>query len=130
MSKFGFLFGVVVVGLLLSSCSGAYAVKSGIVTEYIMNTEERTNGSFTIWMGADTVTSYCTLDKNVYELAKKYQDDHVLVTIEYSTINFGDKEGSFLGRGCDHEKEGTVMLKLNSLRLSSSAAKTMTAQPR
>lgn len=125
--KKGFVCIGLVLVFVLSAC-GAYAVKGGEVTEYIMNTEQRNNGTYMVWMGADTVTVYCTADQNAYRNAQEWREEHLLVTIVYQTINTGDPDGAFLGKGCDSEQKGVTTLRLVSIALSKMAQKTMTSQ--
>ncbi len=93
-----------------------------------MNTEQRNNGTYMVWMGADTVTVYCTSDQNAYRNAQDWRDEHILVTIVYQTINVGDSDGAFLGKGCDSEQTGVTTLRLVRIAPSKMALKTMTPQ--
>jgi hypothetical protein len=105
--------------ILLSACgTGSYAVTGGHAFGYIMNPEVRKNGSYMIWLYADSTTVYCTFDKTKYDLAIKWADEHRYIHITYNSINSGDADGEFLGQGCDGETTGVQTLRLLSMELS------------
>ncbi len=121
---------LVLVVVIVAGCvgTGPHAVKGGIATEFIMNSETRQNGAHMVWLGNDTATVYCTFNNDLYEKALSYQDDRISVTITYSTINNGDSDGdNGIGGGCGAEKDAVVM-RLEGIRPSRMAEKTMTAE--
>lgn len=106
--------------IVLSGCgAGAYAVKSGEVTDYITNTESRQNGFYIVWMRTDVTAAYCTADAEMYKQAQDYRESVQLVTISYKGINSGDADAPTLGlfsTGCDpSDGENTRTYRLVSI---------------
>ena len=111
----------VIASMLLSACgAGNFAVTSAEVTDYITNTEEINNGAFVVWVRTDPTTSYCTIDRAIYDLARKYREQMIPVTIAYQGINAGDKDAvNWLGLGkCSY---GDSTTKTKTYRLMSIA---------
>lgn len=90
-----------IVSLSLTACgAGNFAVMNAEVTDTITNTEVINSGAYVVWVRTDPTTSYCTVDLRIYQLAQKYREEMVPVTIVYQGINTGDPDASnWLGLG-------------------------------
>jgi len=112
------LLSLVLISLLVSGClgvQGAWAVVKAEATDYISHTEERNNGSFVIWLRYDEAGNYCTFDHDLFEQAQQFRKSGQKVTVSYETIDFGDRDGAFLGSGCDAEAEGYQTYRLTGI---------------
>ncbi len=115
--KYLFALTLIVV-LIVAGCAGPHSVRGGEVTDIITNTEARNNGYYMVWVKTDVTAVYCTNDAEVYGLAQQFREQVNYVTMEYQSINVGDKDGAFLGSGCDPEEEGVQTYRILNIRLA------------